>query len=170
LTAENRDASYADVSPDGRQLAFVITDAPQERVYVMSITGDEGPRLLRDGPASLPRWSPDGAWIAFAPNRGYFGGILIVRPDGTGERRLTDSGGWPVWWPDGTRISYVTVRPDASQQIQTVTLDGAISIPPVPIRFSSVNDPFDIARDGELLVTTNAVHVSSEIWVLQPGP
>jgi Tol biopolymer transport system component/predicted Ser/Thr protein kinase len=169
LTAENRDASYADVSPDGRQLAFVITDAPQERVYVMPITGDEGPRLLRDGPASLPRWSPDGAWIAFAPNRGDFGGILIVRPDGTGERRLTDSGGWPVWWPDGTRISYVTVRPDASQQIQTVTLDGAISIPPVPIRFSSVNNPFDIARDGESLVTTNAVHVSSEIWVLEPG-
>jgi Tol biopolymer transport system component len=169
ITPEDRDASYADVSPDGRTLAFVITDASQERAYVMPIDGGQPPRLLREASASLPRWSPDGGLIVFAPNRGYFGGIFVIRPDGTAERRLTDAGGWPVWWPDGKRISYVIVRPDTTQQIQTVTLDGAISTPSVPVRFAGVNNPFDIARDGESLVTTNAVHVSSEIWVIDPG-
>jgi len=168
LTPAGRDAAFGDLSPDGRQLAFVTSDGTQEQVFVMGVADGTAPRLLRAGAASLPRWSPDGAWIAFAPNRTYFGGISIIHPDGTGERRLTDSGGWPVWWSDGNRIGYTTVRPDVNQQIQTVALDGTVAIASIPFRYSGVNHPFDIARSGELLTTTNAVHVSTEIWVLAP--
>jgi hypothetical protein len=40
---------------------------------------------------------------------------------------------------------------------------------PVPgIAFSGSNHPFDISPDGKLLVTTNAIHVSDEIWLLEP--
>lgn len=142
----------------------------QERVYVAPVSDPAARRLLRTGPASLPRWSPDGAWIAFAPDRGYFGGILIARPDGTGERRLTETGGWPVWWPDGRRLGYITIRGDLTQEIRTVTIDGRTQVDPVPIRFVGTNEPFDVARDGQLLATTNTVHVSSEIWVLESNP
>jgi hypothetical protein len=58
----------------------------------------------------------------------------------------------------------------SSQQIQTLTLDGQASTGVVPIRFGGTNEPFDVSRDGRLLATTNAVHVSSEIWVLEPHP
>jgi TolB protein len=169
VTPDDRDASYGDVSPDGRTIAFVITDAAQERVYVMPIAGGQEPRLLRAGSASLPRWSPNGDLIAFTSNRGYFGGIFVITPDGTGERRLTESGGWPVWWPDGKRIAYLTLRPDTTQQIETVTLDGVVSTPAVPFKYAGNNAPLDIGRDGESLATSNAVHISSEIWVLEPG-
>jgi hypothetical protein len=40
----------------------------------------------------------------------------------------------------------------------------------VPVSFGGTNEPFDVSRDGRLLATTNAVHVSSEIWVLEPHP
>jgi hypothetical protein len=56
------------------------------------------------------------------------------------------------------------------QQIQTVTLEGQASTSVVPIRFGATNEPFDVSRDGRLLATTNAVHVSSEIWVLESRP
>jgi eukaryotic-like serine/threonine-protein kinase len=170
LTPSTIDAGYGDLSPDGRQLAFAATDGAEERAYVMPVVAGGTPRLLRSGPASVPRWSPDGAWIAFAPDRGYFGGISIVRPDGTGERRLTDTGGWPVWWPDGRRIGYTTIRGDLTQQVQTITLDGPPKVQLVPIRFAGTNEPFDISRDGQVLATTSSVHVSSEIWVLDANP
>jgi len=67
-----------------------------------------------------PNWSPDGKWIAFSsdrqtkPGRNTPGwellqstGIYIVRPDGTGLRRLTELGayyGSPRWSSDGHRI------------------------------------------------------------------
>jgi Tol biopolymer transport system component len=57
LTPANMDAAYGDVSPDGRMLAFAATDGgKEERVYVMPLEDGRGPRLLRNDPASLPRW------------------------------------------------------------------------------------------------------------------
>jgi hypothetical protein len=75
-----------------------------------------------------------------------------------------------VWWPDGRRIGYITIRGDLTQQIQTITLDGQPKVELVPIRFVGTNEPFDISRNGQFLATTNAVHVSSEIWVLESNP
>src|SRR5207244_4431885 len=119
LTPSDVDATFGDISPDGATLTFVATEEKQrERVYTLRLAGGV-PRLLTKSPASVPRWSPDGQWIAFAPDRGYGGGIFIVRPDGTAERRLTQTGGWPVWWPDAKRVGYLTITPDGRQQIET---------------------------------------------------
>jgi TolB protein len=160
------DATFGDISPDGATLIFVATEEQQrERVYVLRLAGGI-PQLLTKSPASVPRWAPDGKWIAFAPNRGYGGGVFIVRPDGTGERRLTQTGGWPVWWPDAKRIGYLTITPDGRQQIETVTLDASASGRAVDFRFEESNTPFDFSADGRLMATSDAVHVSDEIWVL----
>jgi Tol biopolymer transport system component/serine/threonine protein kinase len=166
LTPPDVDGSFGDISPDGATLTFVATQEKQrERVYVLRLAGGV-PQLLTKSPASLPQWSPDGKWIAFAPDRGYGGGVFIVRPDGTGERRLTQTGGWPVWWPDAKRIGYLTITPDGRQQIETVTLDASPSGRPVDFRFQSPNNPFGFSPDGRLMATSNAVHVSDEIWLL----
>jgi eukaryotic-like serine/threonine-protein kinase len=165
LTPDGLDATFGDLSPDGTTLAFVATeDKEVERVYTLRV-GEAKPRLLRS-PASMPRWSPDGTWIAFSPDRSYSGGVFIVHPDGTGERRLTQTGGWPIWWPDGKRIGYRTVTGDATQQIESVTPDG-LPAAPIEFRFENANNPFEISPDGRAMATTNAVHVSDEIWLMQ---
>jgi hypothetical protein len=93
--------------------------------------------------------------------------LRVVRPDGSDERQVTPSGGWPVWWPDGRHIGYLTLRPDETQQLQVVSLDGSPN-PTLPsIVYTGVNLPFDISRDGSL-ATSNAIHTSSEVWVLEP--
>jgi len=48
----------------------------------MSADGTGKRLVARDGFVSA--WSPDGRWIAFTRGKGLF----LVRPDGTGERRI----------------------------------------------------------------------------------
>jgi Tol biopolymer transport system component len=95
--------------------------------------------------------------------------VFVVSRDGSGERRLTERGGWPVWWPDGTRISYIVLDADGSQQIWTVPVSGGTPtlLESLPFPGSS-NCPFDIGRDGRSIVSTRVVRVSHEIWLLEP--
>jgi serine/threonine protein kinase/Tol biopolymer transport system component len=161
-----KDDQYADVSPDGRWLAFARTEQGKTRIYVAPIGGGEA-RLLIESVSTLPRWSPSGEWIAFSPSRGVNAGIFVVRADGTGERRLTQTGSWPVWWPDGKRIGYVATAPDGSQQIRTVPFSGGPSLPLSRLHFHGTNFPFDVSRDGSQLASSNSVPLSAEIWLLE---
>jgi Tol biopolymer transport system component len=56
-----------------------------------------------------PAWSPDGTLIAFASRRDGRSHIYMMRPDGTGLRRLTSASmddAHPTWSPDGRRIAF----------------------------------------------------------------
>jgi hypothetical protein len=71
-----------------------------------------------------------------------------------------------VWWPDGTRIGYLTIGPDGVQEVEVVGVaDGAISKLGA-VRYSGANFPFDVSADGKRLVTSNSLHMSDEIWLL----
>ena len=161
------DASYADPSPDGRSVVFSQSDREGERLYVAPIAGGT-PSLLTRSPGATPRWSPDGSLVAFGGSRGYGGGIFVIRPGDTEGRRLTSEGGWPVWWPDGRRVGYIAVGPDGNQQIRVVPIDGGAPLT-LPIRLSGLNHPFAVTNDAQTLVVSDAVHISSQIWLLQPG-
>lgn len=43
--------------------------------------------------------------IAYADGYGRSAGLFVVRPDGTGARRI-GTGGAPAWSPDGRRIAF----------------------------------------------------------------
>lgn len=72
------------VSPDERQVAFVMTGQAQRRLAVMDLVPEAEPRVIWEGPGRFdqafdPAWSPDGSRVAFSAWReGGFRDILIV--------------------------------------------------------------------------------------------
>jgi imidazolonepropionase-like amidohydrolase/Tol biopolymer transport system component len=91
-----------DVSPDGRTLVFDLLGD----LYTLPIEGGEA-RSLTSGLAwdMQPRFSPDGATIAFTSDRGGGDNVWLVARDGADPRpvtkeeyRLVNS---PAWSPDG---------------------------------------------------------------------
>ena len=159
--------TFADVSPDGKTIAFVRSDRDAERIYTAPAGG--GPaRLLTSSPGTVPRWSPDGSTIAFSLDRRFIGGIFVIGADGTGQRQITKDGGWPVWWPDGKRIGHLTLAPDGNAQIRVVTVKDGVMRTLDHIRPKGSNRPFAVFADGSRVVIGSMIHDLDEIWVLEP--
>jgi Omp85 superfamily domain/WD40-like Beta Propeller Repeat len=62
---------------------------------------------------SAPRFSPDGAWLAYTSRTlTRYPALRLVRPDGTGDKKLVDrSGGTGLsWTPDGQALVYDEFR------------------------------------------------------------
>ena len=164
---ENVAETFADLSPDGKTLAFVRADPDAERIYIAPV-GSGQPRRLTPAQSTLPQWSPDGSTVAFTGDRRYGKGISIVRADGTGERQLTTEGGWPVWWPDGRQIGYLAIGADGNADLRVVSLLDGRTRTLDSVSLEGVNHPFAVFPDGHRVVVTNAVHDTDEIWVLEP--
>jgi dipeptidyl aminopeptidase/acylaminoacyl peptidase len=118
------------ISPDGRRVVFaqkvVDRDADTYRSHLWVAPLDGGPaRQFTAGSHqdSLPRWSPDGHWIAFLSDRGAPPGdgkrpkqIYIIAADGGEARALTSGTHHPsdlAWSPDGSTLAFVG-KPEAA--------------------------------------------------------
>jgi Tol biopolymer transport system component len=165
----NASDAYADVSRDGRWLAFVRAEGGVPRVYIAAADGSGAPRRLTDSSSAMPRWSPNDDWIAFTQDRGFDSGVWLIHPDGSGAQRLTEIGGWPVWWPDGKQIGFQAIGPDGNEQIRVYALETKQVRTLRGINFVGSNFPFDISPDGKWLVSTNSVHDTEEFWLLEPS-
>jgi Tol biopolymer transport system component/serine/threonine protein kinase len=165
--ARNDDDQYGDVSPDGQWLAFARTENEITRIYVTAINNGETRQLI-DIPSTLPRWSPDGQWIAFSQSRGYIDGISVVDADGAGIRRISETGGWPVWWPDGKQLGYQNLGKDGSAEITIAPFADGIFQALSSLPLSGLNNPFDVSPDGTMLATSSSEVLSSDIWLLEP--
>jgi hypothetical protein len=92
-------------SPDNTKVVYATTRGGaslyEPRVEVLDIASGTVTSL---GTGNMPRWSPDGQWIVLI--RG--GGLILVHPDGTGERQLSAPAagyqGELSWSPDSKWI------------------------------------------------------------------
>ncbi|MBI4634875.1 MAG: S9 family peptidase [Candidatus Rokubacteria bacterium] len=110
----------AQISPDGRRVAWVVTllaedqDEYLSNVWVADVAGG-APRRFTTGPLrdTAPRWSPDGTQLAFVAEREprKKAQLYVMPGDGGEPRRLTDLPNGvtnPTWSPDGQSLAFVS--------------------------------------------------------------
>ena len=104
---------HGSISPDGEWLAFDSDRDGTRGVYVSRVTGLDARKVSGDGYASVPTWSPDARYLAFAKAetarpRVWNVWVVDVR---TGKlRRLSRhrvGQAWGAsWFPDANRVAY----------------------------------------------------------------
>jgi dipeptidyl aminopeptidase/acylaminoacyl peptidase len=125
-------ASHPQLSPDGENLAYVVTRA-QGDVYVPTLylaDPKDGAQRKYWERARNPIWSPDGSQLAFVSNRGMKdeekgGEIWVTTLHGEPRLVCKASGGaeQPAWSGDGERIyylSYVGDEPNDARVIEHI--------------------------------------------------
>ncbi|MDF1720261.1 MAG: Tol-Pal system beta propeller repeat protein TolB [Minwuia sp.] len=96
-------------APDGDRMTFNSDRSGTQQIYTMDADGSDVQRIsFGEGRYATPVWSPRGDLIAFTKllNRRFF--IGVIRPDGTGERILTESflDEGPTWSPNGRVLMF----------------------------------------------------------------
>jgi len=140
-----------DVSPDGKELAFVSENVKvlgldtNHDIYLMDLTNSEVllKNITVDNEANdtNPVYSPDGKNLAYLRQTVKFfyadRNRLMLRNNATGATKeltasLDRSCGNPVWLPDNNRIA-VEIEDSGITNIGFVTVDGKIMRPKEPV-------------------------------------
>lgn len=127
LTTGNAIDTSPSYSPDGSQLTINSDRGGSQQIYVMPAGGGEPKRIsFGDGRYGTPVWSPRGDLIAFTKMQGGRFFIGVMRPDGSGERLLTESylDESPSWSPNGRVIIFNRQQPGGRTRLYTVDVTG----------------------------------------------
>jgi len=125
-----------DWSADGRWIAYWQAND----IYVGRASGslEPFPLVKTDARETVPRFSPDGKWIAYTSNESGRVEVYVrsFSADGTttgGALRVSNNGGeYGVWGPSGQEIFYMTR--DASIYAVDARLLGKTGTLPAPVR------------------------------------
>ncbi len=127
LTGINRVYNHS-LSPNGRHIAFIWNREGFSDIYIIPANGGWPRRITFDRPAKqywwdeIPRWSPDGNWLAFCMNKQ----VYIVPISGSIPRKLSSivhSGCSPRWMPDGEHL-VVTVEHEEADRLYIIDREG----------------------------------------------
>jgi dipeptidyl aminopeptidase/acylaminoacyl peptidase len=160
--ASMRFSSSPSPSPDGKAVAFISNAGGSPQVWLIAGPGAEPVQLTKGAdPIQSVHWSPRGDLLVYdvAPGGGYNVQIHVMRPDGSGDRRLTPGGDINnrlFGWSNDGRIRAATAAPDParfqSQLIDPAT--GAATL--VGGSAGSLSFPL-VSKDGRLAVIEKLV-------------
>ena len=116
------------VSPDGRQVAMILSKGGSPDVYVSDLSGGNLRQLTRTKEdESSPCWSPDSRTICFASRLRGKPELYTIPAGGGAMTRLTTVGAGsvtePDWSPDGRTIIFTVTR-GAGFELATVPAKG----------------------------------------------
>jgi dipeptidyl aminopeptidase/acylaminoacyl peptidase len=151
-------ASSPSFSPDGTQIAFVADLSGVPQVWIVPAASGY-PRQVTAlvDPVGAVRWSPRGEWLALSvlPGGGLNSQVHVVRPDGTGLRRLTDGGkenNWlGDWLADGSRLTIASNRRDAAS-MDAYLLDPATGKHELIAENPGIGQITDTSADGRFAI------------------
>ena len=155
-------ATSPSFSPDSRQFAFVSALSGTPQIWIMPTTGGFPEQITAfDDPVTGVRWSPDGKWLAFglAPGGGLNSQVWLVRPNGTGLRRITDGGrtnNWlGEWLDDASALTIASNRRDpAAVEPYLVDPDGNHTLIAKSDGIASIAD---VSRDARTILLDRLV-------------
>ncbi|MDJ1158240.1 Tol-Pal system beta propeller repeat protein TolB [Chelatococcus sp. SYSU_G07232] len=141
LTSSNAIDTSPSFSPDGSQIVFESDRGGAQQIYVMSAAGGEARRVsFGDGSYAQPVWSPRGDYIAFTKRKAGGFAIGIMKPDGSGERILTEGfhNESPAWAPNGQFIMfYRDPGGQSGGKLYMVDITGRVEAPVPTTSFAS---------------------------------
>src|SRR5215471_8920293 len=144
----------SDFSSDGKWVSFISALSGIPQVWVVPAEGGF-PQMVTNGddPAVNAEWSPAGDWLAvtIAPGGGLNSQVYVVKPDGTGLRRLTlggkDNNGFDSWTEDGKQIAINSSRLDPASR-DSFLIDVASGDVRLVSKNPGIGAIANIAKDG----------------------
>jgi dipeptidyl aminopeptidase/acylaminoacyl peptidase len=141
-------------SPDGREIALLSDLGGLPQVWIVAAAGG-WPRLVSAfaDPVTDVAWSPAGDWLALAvaPGGGLNTQIYLLRPDGTGLRRLTAGGKennrLDDWTPDGRFVAMTSNRRDPAT-MDAYLVDAGSGVATAIAELDGVGSVAGVTRDG----------------------
>lgn len=169
--------SGADVSHDGRQLAFFRLNGKSIELVCSDRDGSNA-RVVTQAVISFsyrhPRWSPDDRTIAFAHSVEIWADdVYIVPAAGGSPRRVTNDNtqmSGLAWTPDGSRLVYSSARGSTMLYLPTLHLwsIAASGGAPQQLTFGEAGDENpDVDRNGRIVVSRK--HMQFDIWKFPTG-
>ena len=161
------------LSPDGKRVALTRGDIRASDLWLHELERSTEARFTFHASAnSVPVWSPDGARIAFASNRGGVLDLYQKSSSGAGQEELllqSRSVKLPAHWSrDGRFLVYSELAPKTRWDLWVLPLEGDRK--PVPyLQTEFAETQGQISPDGKWMAYTSDESGRSEIYV-QPFP
>jgi TolB protein len=115
-------------SPDGSRIVFESDRGGSQQIYVMAAGGGQAQRISFGQGArySTPVWSPRGDFIAYTRQAAGKFAIGVIKPDGSGERVLTEGfhNEGPTFAPNGRVMMFFRDAGGGGPSLFTVDITG----------------------------------------------
>ena len=158
----------ADISPDGRDIALILSKDGNPELYIKNISSGKLTRITnsRKAAEASPSWSPDGNSIVYVSDQAGRPQLYTVSRGGGRPQRITSRGSENVApdWGENGKIAYCTrsqgryqiavIDPATRENTLLATGDGA-----------DYEDP-SWAPDGRHIACSRSVNYRSKVYIL----
>ncbi len=163
VTSANDRNEGAQVSPDGKTIAFMSDRSGTVEIWTMNWDGTSARKLTHIGNCGSPRWSPDSQWIAFDALREGVSSIFVVAAGGGPATTIVADGSQnmvPSWSNDGKWIYFASDRVNKEFQVWKVPRSTGPALQVTQHGGFSTFESFD----GRMLYYSKTRFDNPEIW------